>query len=94
MVDRLQRIIDGVPNYSKLSDNPGDKLEAALNYDWPDPIDVGVNFQHAAAAWFAGLSDRDVIVAAKAAYTYRRSDRTEAERLASQLPPAPVFPLS
>jgi hypothetical protein len=44
-------------NSPQLSDNPRDKLQAALNHDRPDN-DLGADYREACAAWFAGLSER------------------------------------
>ncbi len=43
---------------TNLSDNPRDKLKAALNHDRPDN-DLGADYREACAAWFAGLSERE-----------------------------------
>jgi len=77
-----------------LSDEPRDKLQAVLNHDWPDPDDdLGADCRQAVAAWFAGLSECDQSIAARVTEVYADGNEERAERGASQLPPAPAFPL-
>jgi len=76
------------------SDAAGDKLQAVLNHDWPDPDDdFGADYRQACAAWFAGLPERDKAIAARVLEVYADGNEERAERIASQLPPAPAFPL-
>jgi hypothetical protein len=79
---------------AELSDDVGDKLHAVLNHQSDDRGGgFKKNYLQAAAAWFAGLSDRDKAVADKADAAFAFGDELRAEELAAALPPAPVFPL-
>jgi hypothetical protein len=45
---------------SELSDNPRDKLQAALNHGRPDlDDDPSADYREACGEWFAGLSEPD-----------------------------------
>jgi hypothetical protein len=77
---------------ANLSDNPRDKLQAALNHDRPDN-DLGADYREACAAWFAGLSERERGSVARAEEAFDLGNKSTAEEIASGLPPAPVFPL-
>ena len=80
----------------QLSDDPRDKLQALLNHDWPDPDDdLEAAYRQAIAGWFAGLSGHDRMMAAWVVEVYDDGRKeAQAERVAAQLPPAPVFPLN
>lgn len=77
-----------------LSDAPGDKLKAALLRVWDDPArDFPDDYVEACARWFAGLSERDKGIAARAVWAYAGGDEPEAARIAAALPRAPSVPL-
>ncbi len=78
----------------QLSDDPRDKFQAVLNHSWPDDDDdLGADYRAACAAWFASLSEHDKAIAERVIEVYSDGNQERAERIASQLPPAPVFPL-
>jgi hypothetical protein len=78
-----------------LSDNPRDKLLAALNHGGPDPDDdVSAEYREACGKWFAGLSEPDKSIVARISEVYGDGNEAKAEWLALQVPPAPVFPVS
>jgi len=77
---------------TNLSDNPRDKLQAALNHDRPDN-DLGADYREACAAWFAGLSERERGSVARAEVAFDAGNESAAQEIASGLPPAPKFPL-
>ena len=74
------------------SDDVADKLRAILNHA-SDDRGGGLehNYLQAAAAWFAGLSDRDKGMADKADAAFAFGDEGRAEEIAATLPPAPKF---
>jgi hypothetical protein len=77
-----------------LSDAPADKLQAVLNHAAPDPDDyLGVEYGDACAAWFSRLTQGERWGLAMVLAAYERGAASDAEQLASALPPAPVFPL-
>jgi len=77
-----------------LSDRSDNKLQAVLNHDWPDlDDDLGADYRRACAAWFAGLSERDKAIAARAVEAYAAGHEPRAEQIAAELPAAPLFPL-
>ena len=77
-----------------LSDNPRDKLLAALSHGEPDPDDdVSAEYREACGKWFAGLSELDKSIVARISEVYGDGNEAKAEWLALQLPPAPAFPL-
>jgi len=51
------------------------------------------DYRQACAEGFAGLSERDKTIAERVIEVYGDGNEERAERIASQLPPAPVFPL-
>jgi len=76
----------------ELSDDVADKLQAILNHESDDRGGgFGENYLQAAAAWFAGLSDRDKAMADKADAALAFGDELRAEEVAAPLPPAPRF---
>jgi hypothetical protein len=78
---------------AELSDDVADKLQAILNHESDDRGGgFGENYLQAAAAWFAGLSDRDKAMADKADAAFAFGDELRAEEIAAPLPPAPRFP--
>ena len=75
------------------SEDPADKLQAALNHDWADPRDeLGVAYRNACKVWFASLSERERSIALKVRESFERYDEKAAEKIAAELPPAPKFP--
>jgi hypothetical protein len=77
-----------------LSDNPRDKLQAALNHSAPDPDDdLGVEYRDACAVWFSRLTQGERWRLAMVLAAYERGSEADAEQLAAVLPPAPRFPL-
>ena len=77
-----------------LSDDPRDKLQAALNHAAPDPDDeLGAEYRDACAQWFAGLTQGERWRLAMVVAAYERGSEADAEQLAVALPPAPVCPL-
>ena len=56
-----------MPDTPRLSDRSDNKLQAVLHQGWPDPADgLGGDYWQACAAWFAGLSERNKTIAARA----------------------------
>jgi hypothetical protein len=77
-----------------LSDDPRDKLQAAVNHDRPDSDDVlGADYRQAVATWFAGLSEQERGCVGRAEVAFDAGNESAAEKIASGLPPAPKFPL-
>ena len=76
-----------------LSDDPRDKLHAALNHAYPEADnDLGEPYRVACRQWFEQLTgERWIMVTATVAYEKGHDDK--AAEMASQLPPAPRFPL-
>ncbi len=80
---------------TELSDDPRDKLQAALNHDRPDPDNrLGAHYRQAVAVWFAGLSDRELGCVGRAEVAFDAGNESAAEEIASGLPPAPRYPLA
>jgi hypothetical protein len=80
---------------AKLSDDPADKLHAALNHAYPDADgDLGRAYRTACEHWFAQLTEGERWRLATVLAAYERGAKADAQQLASVLPPAPVFPLS
>ena len=78
----------------ELPDDPRDKLHAVLNHDWPDlDDDLDEDYGQACAAWFVELSETDKAIAARVLEVYADGNIAKAAQIASQLPPAPTFPL-
>jgi hypothetical protein len=78
----------------KLSDDPRDKLQAVLNHAAADPDDgLGVEYRDACAVWFSRLTEGERWRLAMVLAAHERGAQADAQQLASQLPPAPVFPL-
>ena len=77
---------------AKLSDDPRDKLQAALHHAAPDPDDdLDIEYRDACAGWFAQLTETERWVVLTVTVIYEQGDEDKAEGLASQLPPAPIF---
>jgi hypothetical protein len=77
-----------------ISNNPVDKLQAALNQD---ATDAGQSFPPdylpACKRWFAALSTTERVAAAAAVAAYGLGQETAAMEIAAALPPAPKLPL-
>jgi len=72
-----------------------DKLQAALNHEWQDPDrNFPASYIAACREWYAVLSASDKALVAVARAVFEKGDEVEAAKIASALPPAPVFPLS
>jgi DhnA family fructose-bisphosphate aldolase class Ia len=77
-----------------LSDAAADKLQAALNHVAVATDDaLGAEYREACAAWFSRLTQGERWRLAMVLAAYERGAQADAQQLASQLPPAPVFPL-
>jgi hypothetical protein len=77
-----------------LSDDPRDKLRAALNRAYPDADDdLGRAYRIACEQWFAQLSEDERWATVSATVAYEKGHKDKAVEIASQLPPAPRFPL-
>jgi hypothetical protein len=77
-----------------LSDDPRDKLQAALNHAYPDiGNDLGQPYRTACQHWFDRLTEGERWRLAMVLAAYERGAEADAEQLASALPPAPKFPL-
>lgn len=71
-----------------------DKLQAAINHDWPDADqDFPPDYVAACRAWYAALSAGDKATAEVVRATFEKGEEAEAEKLAASLPAAPAFPL-
>jgi hypothetical protein len=81
------------PAMSDLSDDPRDKLQAALNHSGPDPDDdLSADYRDACGKWFAGLSEPDKSIVARISEAYGDGNEAKVDWLALQLPPAPRCP--
>jgi hypothetical protein len=77
-----------------ISDQPADKLQAAINHNWDDPDRVfAASYIEACARWFDRLSRRQRNIAALAVSVFDDGSTTAAEKIAAALPPPPMFPL-
>ena len=78
----------------ELSDDPRDKLHAALNHAYPDANnDLGKAYRAACRHWFAQLTEGERWIMVTATVAFEKSEDGKAAEIASQLPPAPRFPL-
>jgi hypothetical protein len=76
------------------SDDPRDKLLAAVNYGRPNPGNTyPKSYLRACSEWFSELRPRDREIAHSAAMAYGLGDDDEAERIATRLPAAPKCPV-
>jgi hypothetical protein len=79
---------------ANLSDNPRDKLRAAINRAYPQvDDDLGRADGTACERWFAQLSEDERWATVSATVAYEKGEKDKAAQIASQLPPAPRFPL-
>jgi hypothetical protein len=75
------------------SDDPKDKLLAAVNYGRPSPGNEHKrSYLRACSNWFKELTPRDREIAHSAAMAYGLGDDDEAMKIAAGLPPAPKCP--
>jgi hypothetical protein len=95
MRSTIDRTSDSAPcaMAADLSNNPRDKLQAALNHASADPDnDLGGQYRLACRAWFARLTEGERWVVVTALAAYEQGAPTKAEEMVSQLPAAPKFP--
>ena len=79
---------------ANLSDDPRDKLRAAINRAYPQvDDDLGRAYGAACEQWFAQLSEDERWATVSATVAYEKGQKDKAAEIASQLPPAPRFPL-
>ena len=79
---------------AKLSDDPRDKLSAALHHAYPEAHnDLGEAYRAACEQWFAQLTESERWIVLTATVIYEQGDEDKAAEIASQLPRAPVPPL-
>ena len=79
---------------AKLSDDPRDKLNAALQHAYPDADDnLSAAYRAACEQWFAQLTEGERWILLTATVIYEKGDADRAAKIASRLPPAPVLPL-
>jgi len=77
-----------------LSNSSAHKLQAMLNHDRHDSDkDLPASYVEACQRWFAVLSDHERRMGSIAVSAFAKGHETEAERIASALPPAPRCPL-
>jgi len=77
------------------SDDPRDKLRAALNHDHPDADqDLGAEYLAACREWYDAMALSDKAMADAARDAFDKGDEKSAELIAVVLPAAPRFPLS
>jgi len=77
----------------KLSDDPRDKLRAALNRAYPGTDDDrGRAYRTACRQWFEQLSEDERWATVTTTVAYEKGQHDKAAEIASQLPPAPRFP--
>jgi hypothetical protein len=77
-----------------MSDDPRDKVRAALNRAYPGlDDDLGRSYRTACQHWFDQLSEDERWMTVSATVAYEKGQKDKAEDIASRLPPAPEFPL-
>jgi len=77
-----------------LSDDPVDKVQAALQHAYPAADDdLGPAYRSAYEHWFAQLTEGERWITVTVTVAYEKGRQDEAEKIAAQLPPAPRFPL-
>lgn len=74
-----------------LSNRSAHKLQAMFNHD--SDKDFPASYVEACRRWFAALSDHERRMGSIAVAEFAKGHETEAERIASALPPAPVCQL-
>jgi len=79
---------------AEMSDDPRDKLRAALNHAYPGTDDdLGRPYRAACQHWFVQLSEDERWATVSATVAYEKGLKDKAVEIASQLPPAPKCPL-
>jgi len=77
-----------------LSNSSAHKLQAMLNHDrHASDKDLPASYVEACRRWFAALSEGERQIGSAAAAAFAKGHKTEGERIASALPPAPKCPL-
>jgi hypothetical protein len=76
-----------------LSNDPSDKLGAAIHHLYPDPgDDFGEAYHEACREWLADMTDSEREVLASALLAYGGDGEANVREMLSQLPPAPRLP--
>jgi len=76
-----------------LSDDPRDKLAAAVNHAYDDADDdLGPTYRAACRQWFLRLTEGERWIAVRVAAAFEKGDEDKAAEIASQVPPAPRLP--
>jgi hypothetical protein len=79
---------------AEMSDDPRDKLRAALNHAYPGTDDdLGRPYRAACQHWFDQLTEDERWATVSATVAYEKGRKDKAVEIASQLPPAPKCPL-
>jgi hypothetical protein len=79
---------------AQLSNDPRDKLRAAIHRAYPQvDDDLARAYGTACEQWFAQLSEDERWATVSATVAYEKGQKDKAAEIASQLPPAPRFPL-
>jgi hypothetical protein len=79
---------------AEMSDDPRDKLRAALNHAYPGTDDdLGRPYRAACKHWFDQLTEDERWATVSATVAYEKGQKDKAVEIASQLPPAPKCPL-
>jgi hypothetical protein len=79
---------------AEMSDDPRDKLRAALNHAYPGTDDdLGRPYRAACQHWFDQLTEDERWATVSATVAYENGLKDKAVEIASQLPPAPKCPL-
>jgi hypothetical protein len=79
---------------AEMSDDPRDKVRAALNRAYPGlDDDLGRSYRTACQHWFDQLSEDERWMTVSATVAYEKGQKDKAEEIASRLPPAPKCPL-
>jgi hypothetical protein len=78
-----------------LSNDPGDKLRAAIHHIYPDPEDdLGEVYHEACRQWIVQMTEGERGVVAMALLAYGGDGKANVRKMLSQLPPAPRFPVN
>jgi hypothetical protein len=79
---------------AEMSDDPRDKLRAALNHAYPGTDDdLGRPYRAACQHWFDQLTEDERWATVSATVAYEKGQKDQAVEIASQLPRAPKCPL-
>jgi hypothetical protein len=77
-----------------ISDDPRDKLQAAVNHDWWDQRqDLPPGYVAECSTWYEALTQSQRALATAARLAFEDGKKAEAEKIAAELPPAPRCPL-